>query len=130
VRDGGAGTVVIGRVYDPPDDGGRARVLVDRLWPRGLRKEAAGLDEWPREIAPSTQLRQWYRHEPGRFGEFRRRYRDELADPGRREPLERLRELARDRGVVLLTATRDPSLSHASVLAELLTQDAAGGEPG
>jgi uncharacterized protein YeaO (DUF488 family) len=130
VRNDSAGSVVIGRVYDPPGDDGRARVLVDRLWPRGLRKQAAHLDEWPKEIAPSTELRTWYQHEPGRFAEFRRRYREELAEPGRREALERLRELAGDRGVVLLTATRDPALSQAAVLAELLTEHAVGGEPG
>jgi uncharacterized protein YeaO (DUF488 family) len=122
VRDDGAGPVVVRRVYDPPADDGRPRVLVDRLWPRGVKKQADAFDEWMPAVAPSAELRKWYRHEPGRFAEFRRRYREELAEPKRREAVERLGELARDAGVVLMTATRDPVLSHAAVLAELLRE--------
>jgi uncharacterized protein YeaO (DUF488 family) len=123
VRDDGAESVVVRRVYDPPADDGRARVLVDRLWPRGVKKETDAFDEWLPEVAPSPELRKWYRHDPGRFAEFRRRYREELAEPERREAVERLGELARDAGVILLTATRDPALSHAAVLAELLLEE-------
>ena len=123
VCDDGSGPVVVRRVYDPSADDGRARVLVDRLWPRGVKKETDAFDEWMPVVAPSTELRKWYRHEPGRFAEFRRRYREELAEPERREAVERLGELARDAGVMLLTATRDPALSHAAVLAELLLED-------
>ncbi len=129
VRDAGAGSVVVRRVYDPPEDDGRARVLVDRLWPRGVKKQTDAFDEWLPAVAPSPELRKWYRHDPGRFDEFRRRYREELAEPARREAVERLGELARA-GVILLTATRDPALSQAAVLAELLTEHAVGGEPG
>jgi uncharacterized protein YeaO (DUF488 family) len=100
-------------------------VLVDRIWPRGLRKEALHLDEWARDVAPSGELRTWYGHDPARFGEFRRRYIAELARPGASAALGRLRARAAAGPVTLLTATRDVSHSQAAVLAELL-----GGGPG
>jgi uncharacterized protein YeaO (DUF488 family) len=84
VRDRG-GPVVVRRVYDPPADDGRARVLVDGLRPPGLTKRADAFDEWMKAVAPSAELRSWYRHEPDRYDEFRRRYREELAEPGRRD---------------------------------------------
>ncbi len=110
----------IRRVYDAPSPEDGARVLVDRVWPRGLRKEAARLDGWAKDVAPSTELRTWYAHDPGKFDEFRRRYTAELAAPRPREALARLRALAADGPVTLLTATREVSLSQAAVLAELL----------
>ena len=128
--DDDAGPVVVSRVYDPPVDDGRTRVLVDRLWPRGLSKQADAFDEWIPEVAPSSELRRWYGHEPGRFAEFRCRYRIELAKPQRRDAMERLGGLARDTGLVLLTATRAPVLSHAAVLAELLLDKLGSGTRG
>lgn len=112
--------VRVRRVYDDPSAQDGVRVLVDRIWPRGLRKDAARLDEWPRDVAPSTELRTWYGHDPGKFAEFRRRYLAELASPGPAGALARLRSLAADGPVTLLTATRDLSLSQAAVLADLL----------
>jgi uncharacterized protein YeaO (DUF488 family) len=113
--------VTYGRVYPGESgDGSGKRVLVDRIWPRGLRKEDARLDEWLRDVAPSTELRRWYGHDPGRFAEFRRRYLGELRDPKHREALHSLQELAAGRPVTLLTATRDLEHSHAAVLAERL----------
>jgi uncharacterized protein YeaO (DUF488 family) len=112
------------RAYDPPSPEDETRVLVDRIWPRGLRKDAARLDEWAKDVAPSTELRTWYRHDPAKFGEFRQRYTAELAAPGRREALERLRALAADGPVTLLTATRALDISQAAVLAELLRETA------
>jgi uncharacterized protein YeaO (DUF488 family) len=108
------------RVYDEPaaDDG--ARVLVDRIWPRGLRKEAAHLDDWAKDVAPSADLRTWYQHDPAKFEEFRRRYTAELAGPGQREALARISALAATGPLTLLTATKDLSLSQAEVLANLL----------
>lgn len=106
------------RVYDPPEpetDG--VRVLVDRLWPRGLSKEAAAVDEWPKELAPSTELRKWF-HAGGPPAEFRRRYEAELAGAG--AELDRLRSLAAAGPLTLLTAVRDPGDSHAAILAEQL----------
>ena len=106
------------RAYDPaePDDG--YRVLVDRLWPRGVSKDRARLDEWARELAPSTELRTWFGHDPARFAEFRRRYLEELA--ARAEKLGELRGRARKGTVTLVYAARDDRHNDAVVLAELL----------
>jgi uncharacterized protein YeaO (DUF488 family) len=115
------------RVYEPPEPQDGSRVLVDRLWPRGLRKDAAGLDEWARDVAPSNELRTWYGHDPAKFGEFFRRYTDELSHGTPRTALEHLAALAATGGAVtLLTATRDVDHSQAEVLAGLLRQQATG----
>jgi uncharacterized protein YeaO (DUF488 family) len=108
------------RVYDAPagDDG--ARVLVDRIWPRGLAKAKADLAEWCKEVAPSTELRKWYGHDPARTEEFGRRYRAELREPERAAALQHLRDLAARQQLTLLTATRDPGISEAAVLADLI----------
>lgn len=112
--------VNVRRIYeDPhPDDG--LRVLVDRLWPRGITKERARLNRWVREVAPSPVLRRWYGHQPERFPEFARRYRDELAQDEARDELESLREAAGGTTLTLLTATRYVERSGAAVLAEVL----------
>ncbi|GAA4891604.1 DUF488 domain-containing protein [Streptomyces coeruleoprunus] len=114
------------RVYDPaaPDDG--TRVLVDRLWPRGLTKEDAHIDEWPKSVTPSTELRRWFHDlddadEEDAFEEFRRRYEAELAAPEATRALTQLRELAARGPLTLLTASKTPERSHASVLRDLLT---------
>lgn len=114
------GSVRVRRVYDEPDRDDGVRVLVDRIWPRGMTKARAALDEWCKDVAPSHELRTWYGHQPDRFEEFARRYRLELEDPRRAEALAHLRDLARDRPVTLLTATREPAISEAAVLAPLL----------
>ncbi|WP_407688308.1 DUF488 domain-containing protein [Mycobacterium sp. HUMS_1102779] len=108
------------RVYDEvsPSDG--ARVLVDRVWPRGIKKEALDLTEWLRDIAPSAELRKWYSHDPRKFAEFRRRYVAELKSPERCTDVEHLKEIADETDVVLLTATRDVEHSQAAVLAAWL----------
>jgi uncharacterized protein YeaO (DUF488 family) len=108
------------RVYEDTSRQDGKRVLVDRVWPRGLRKEDAHLDEWLRDVAPSSELRKWYGHEPGRFTEFRRRYLAELRDPGHREAARHLRDLAAHDRLTLLTATKDVDHSQAAVLAEWL----------
>ena len=112
--------VKIARVYDdtPTQDG--MRVLVDRIWPRGLKKEAAHLDQWAKDVAPSSQLRTWYSHDPAKFEEFRRRYSAELDEPERARAFAELRELAHTKPLLLLTATRDLEHSQAAVLAEKL----------
>lgn len=120
------------RVYQAPMPSDGARVLVDRLWPRGLAKDAARLDEWLKAVAPSGELRRWYGHEPARFAEFRRRYTAELADPERAGALAHLRELASAGPVTLLTAARDLARSQAAVLAQLLAGEPEaerGGDP-
>lgn len=115
-----AGEIRLRRVYETPEPSDGRRVLVDRLWPRGLSKAAAALDEWDRDVAPSDELRRWYGHDPAKFTEFRRRYQAELADPARSEVVGHLRDLARSGPVTLLTATRDAEHSEAAVLADLL----------
>jgi uncharacterized protein YeaO (DUF488 family) len=112
--------VRVGRVYDGRTAQDGTRVLVDRLWPRGLAKNQADLDEWCRQIAPSAALRTWYGHDPDRFAEFARRYRTELEGPGRAETLQHLRELAQRQTLTLLTATRRADISAAAVLVGLL----------
>ena len=91
---------------------------MDRLWPRGLSKAALKLDAWPKELAPSNELRKWYGHDPKLFAEFRRRYRAELAD--HKDELAALRVTIKGRTATLLTATRELDLSHAVVLREVL----------
>jgi len=112
--------VRVRRVYDPPDPADGQRVLVDRLWPRGLSKRAAALDEWAKAVAPSDELRRWYGHEVDKFAEFRDRYGAELQAPERAGALARLRDLTDSGPLTLLTATRDVEHSQAAVLAALL----------
>ncbi|MGR3933114.1 DUF488 domain-containing protein [Streptomyces sp. BRA346] len=106
------------RVYDTPEPDDGTRVLVDRIWPRGLAKADAHLDEWAKAAAPSTELRRWYGHEPERYAEFARRYRAELAEPERREAVDHLRELAGQGTLTLLTSVKDLSHGHAGLLAD------------
>jgi uncharacterized protein YeaO (DUF488 family) len=108
----------IKRAYEAPSAADGLRILIDRLWPRGIAKVALKLDAWPRALAPSTALRKWYSHEPGRFAEFRRRYREELAP--HQDELAALRAMIKGRNATLLTATRELDLSHAQVLREIL----------
>ena len=116
--------VRVRRVYEQPSPDDGVRLLVDRLWPRGLSKAAAPIDEWVKDVAPSDDLRRWYGHDPERFAEFRRRYLSELREPERAAALARLAEAARRGTVTLLTATKDAGHSQAAVLAEQLA-DAA-----
>ena len=118
--------VQVRRIYDAPmpDDG--ARVLVDRLWPRGVSKERAQLDEWCKQIAPSTELRTWYHHAPELFDEFTRRYTAELDDPEPAAALAHLKDLAGQSTLTLLTATKNPDISEAAVLSVILTRGLAG----
>lgn len=113
------------RVYDPPEPQDGTRVLVDRLWPRGLRKDGARLEEWAKDVAPSHELRSWYGHDPAKFADFCRRYTDELSRGAARAALEHLTALAAGGPVTLLTATRDIDHSQAAVLAGLLRHRAA-----
>jgi uncharacterized protein YeaO (DUF488 family) len=106
------------RAYEPADPADGYRVLVDRLWPRGLSRERAGIDGWERELAPSTELRQWFGHEPSRFAEFRRRYLEELRE--RRPVLAGLRRRAREGPLTLVYGAKDTDHNDAVVLAEVL----------
>lgn len=113
--------VQIKRVYEPADAGDGYRVLVDHVWPRGVSRERAQLDEWARELAPTDELRTWFDHVPERFAEFRRRYREELA--AHPEHIATLRDRARDGRVTVVYAARDEEHNNAAVVAEMLRGD-------
>jgi uncharacterized protein YeaO (DUF488 family) len=110
--------VRVKRIYDEPDPGDGYRVLIDHVWPRGVSRDRARLDEWARELAPSDELRRWFGHEPAKFEEFRRRYVEELeAESGR---VEELRRRARSGRVTIVFGARDVEHSNGPVLAALL----------
>ncbi|HEV2404985.1 MAG TPA: DUF488 domain-containing protein [Ktedonobacterales bacterium] len=112
--------VRIKRAYEEPAPEDGVRVLVDRLWPRGLAKERARIDLWLKDVAPSAELRRWYGHDPERFAEFQSRYTAELAREPARTALETLRDLARRGPVTLVFAAKDRARSNAAVLQDLL----------
>lgn len=118
-------TVQLKRVYEPPSAGDGYRVLVDRLWPRGLSKDAAHVDLWLQRIAPTSGLRTWYGHDPAKWDEFRQRYRDELA--GHRELLELLGDIERhNKTLTLLFAAKDELRNEAAVIREALGTKVSG----
>ncbi|CAL9355154.1 DUF488 domain-containing protein [Streptomyces sp. enrichment culture] len=113
-------SVRVRRIYEPPEPDDGVRILVDRLWPRGISKDAAHVDEWPKALTPSTELRRWYHAGEGSYEEFARRYEAELAAPEAAELLDGVRRSAQKGAVTLLTASKEPEHSHAAVLARLL----------
>jgi uncharacterized protein YeaO (DUF488 family) len=117
--------VKIKRIYDPSERADGKRVLVDRLWPRGIKKEDAGLDLWLKDIAPSDELRKWFSHDPSKWQEFKKRYRHELKDkPDMPDMIEDLRKAARQGTVTLLYAAKDADRNNAVVLKEMLKEQA------
>jgi len=110
--------IQVKRVYDPPDVTDGTRVLVDRLWPRGLRREKATLTHWLKEIAPSPELREWFGHDPARYAEFSRRYRAELAH--NKDTVARLADFLKQGPLTLLYAAHDQEHNHALALAAYL----------
>ena|SRR5262249_5501036 len=111
--------ILIARIYEPSKKNGGWRVLVDRLWPRGVKKDAARVDQWMKEIAPSNALRKWFGHKPERWAGFQRRYRDELAK--KKEMIAMLRAMERKHGTVtLLFGAKDEEHNQAVVLRDLL----------
>lgn len=114
-------TVSIKRVYEPAERSDGVRVLVDRLWPRGLTKEKAAIDEWLRDLAPSNELRRWYHARPAEWEAFRKKYLKELTQPEPQDALHRLYDLAHKKTqLTLLFASKNESLNNAVVLKELL----------
>ncbi len=111
-------TILLKRVYEQPEPSDGTRVLVERLWPRGLSKERAAVDLWLKEVSPSPELRRWFGHDPARWAEFRRRYRDELRE--RPDELERLRTLARTGPVTFVYAARDTEHNSAALLRDVV----------
>lgn len=112
--------IKIKRVYEKPGKDDGYRVLVDRLWPRGIKKEDLKFSEWPKEICPSTELRKEFGHKPEKFGEFRTEYKKELKSAAAHDKLVELAERAQDGNVTLLYAARDEKINHAIVLKEVL----------
>jgi uncharacterized protein YeaO (DUF488 family) len=112
--------VQVRRVYDDPSPEDGQRVLVDRIWPRGVSKARADLDEWCKQVAPSTELRKWYGHDPAKFDEFARRYRDELKGGEQATAYDGLRARSANGRLTLLTASKRSDISEATVLADLL----------
>ncbi|MGJ0508025.1 MAG: DUF488 domain-containing protein [Methylocystis sp.] len=108
------------RVYEPPDESDGTRVLVDRLWPRGLSKEKAALDHWAKAVAPSDELRRWFAHRPERWEEFVTRYREELGAPEAQEELAAIRRFLREGRVTLLFAAHDEERNNAVALKDVL----------
>lgn len=108
------------RIYEPPDPSDGYRVLVDRVWPRGVSKDKAAVDEWAKELAPSTELRKWFGHDPERFREFRTRYRRELGRSA--EALAALRKRSKRQRVTLVYSAKDEQHNQAVVLREYLTE--------
>jgi len=110
-------TFRIKRVYEDASRADGQRILVDRLWPRGLKKTDAALDDWMKDVAPSVPLRRWFGHDPERFAEFKRKYKAELRGNA---ALGRLRQLGKAKRVTLLYAAHDPEINHAVVLKSVL----------
>ena len=111
-------SINIKRVYDDKSDDDGYRVFIDRLWPRGVKKEDAHFDEWLKELAPSTELRRWFDHKPERFDEFRKRYKTELENY--KEELDKLRNKARSDKITLLFAAKNKEMNNAVVIKEIL----------
>lgn len=110
----------IKRAYEPPAPSDGIRILVDRLWPRGIKKENARIDEWAKEVAPSDALRRWFGHDPSKWAEFKRRYAEELLRPESEKRLETIRGLAKGKATTLVYAASDEEHNNAVALLEFL----------
>ena len=123
-------TILVKRIYEPAAKSDGFRVLVDRLWPRGIAKEAAKLDLWLPDLGPSTELRKWFNHDPAKWDEFRRRYHDELK--GKKEPVADLKGRAKEGMVTLLYSAKDEAHNQAVALQQYLLKSSVvrpeGGE--
>jgi uncharacterized protein YeaO (DUF488 family) len=118
--------IKIKRIYDPPASGDGKRILIDRLWPRGLKKEDAKIDEWLRELAPSTELRKWFGHDPEKWVEFKRRFFSELR--GRRDLADNIAKAARKGTVTLLFASKEERFNNAAAVKEFIETGAGASE--
>jgi uncharacterized protein YeaO (DUF488 family) len=116
--------IALKRAYESPSEADGVRILVDRLWPRGVTKKAAAVDRWAKDVAPSTELRKWFGHEPARWKEFGSRYRAELKN--KQDELDTIRELAAAGPITLIYAAHDTAHSHAIVLRDALLNIRAG----
>ena len=112
-------SIIIKRIYEDVDNADGYRMLIDRFWPRGIKKEDAKLDEWNKDIAPSVELRKWFDHKEERFKEFSKKYKEELLENSTDE-IERLRSIAKKKKLILLYGAKDPLINHAVVLLDVL----------
>ncbi len=119
-------SVLVRRAYEAPGANDGYRVLVDRVWPRGRSRDELRLDEWARELGPSTELRRWFGHDPARWDEFRNRYRRELAEPSLAAKLDELADRARRGTLTIVYGARDETHNQARVIAEELERRLAG----
>jgi uncharacterized protein YeaO (DUF488 family) len=110
------------RAYDKSEPGDGRRILVDRLWPRGVTKAAAGVDEWLKDLGPSTELRKWFGHQPEKWEEFKKRYIQELLEADKKALLEKIAGVARHSNVTLVYAAKDTEYNNAKVLADLIAK--------
>lgn len=113
-------SIITKRIYDAPEKSDGYRILVDRLWPRGVSKDAAHIDEWLKEIAPSDTLRKWFHHDPERWQEFQKRYKAELNSPALRESLQHIVTRAKKGKVTLLFSAKDTEHNNAVVIASVI----------
>ena len=111
-------SINIKRIYDDKSEDDGYRVFIDRLWPRGVKKEDADFDEWLKDLSPSTDLRKWFDHDPDRFDEFRKRYKKELQD--HKDELDKLRNKAKTKKITLLYAAKDEEMNNAVVVRDVL----------
>ena len=113
--------IQIKRIYEPPQKDDGYRILVDRLWPRGISKEKAKIDLWLKEIAPSNELRKWFGHNDDKWEEFKKKYAEELKEKDKQEPLKKISQLEREKGIItLLFSAKDNEHNNAIALIELL----------
>lgn len=114
-------SIVLQRIYEEENKLDGNRVLVDRVWPRGISKADAGVDYWAKEVAPSTKLRKWFDHDPDKFDKFKQLYKEELAqNEEQQEALEKLKEMATNERLILLYGAKDKNYNHVNVLKEVL----------
>ncbi|MEB6549008.1 DUF488 family protein [Heyndrickxia sporothermodurans] len=114
--------ITIKRVYEPVNEADGKRVLVDRLWPRGISKEKAKIDEWMKDIAPSNELRKWFNHDPEKFEEFSQKYKEELKEPEKKKELDKLIEMSDGNTVTLVYSAKDEEHNQAVVLKHYLEE--------
>ncbi len=114
--------IKIKRIYDPVSKDDGKRILVDKLWPRGVKKEKAAIDEWLKDIAPSDELRKWFSHDPSKWQEFKNKYKKELKGKDKLELLEQLKKIATKEKVTVLFSAKDIAHNNAVVLKELLEE--------
>lgn len=113
--------IQIKRIYEKPDSEDGYRILIDRLWPRGIKKEDVEINEWNKEIAPSTELRKWFNHQQEKFEEFSELYKQELSNKG--EQLSHIRSIAKTENITLLYAAKDRKINHAVILQKILSTE-------